>query len=328
MSNHHRSGNRRDVALDARTLPAAIDAMARDAHDIEPGSLTERMLRDATPVWVTDDAVSDTLASLNRRTEKALALTGGDVEEAAMLLWKELHDAIGHASDHAASDESWVFAWSRPVVLDGLGLVAGPTLRVRGLVAIGRGGDTLACTPLTAPVPRLVCATRSSRYGLCLPMIKSDVPGKLVDIYSLPGVQDFAQTFTMGLLMLMDTPHGPAAHAPYATPHAHDPSARPTVGQVRVISARPTAPADTGPTPVQDAGAPEREHGTHASPSHRFQVRGHWRNQAYGPGWSLHRRQWIEEYEKGPEDKPLVHGDTVLRLDTDPAPEDEPGIGI
>jgi hypothetical protein len=34
--------------------------------------------------------------------------------------------------------------------------------------------------------------------------------------------------------------------------------------------------------------------------SKRFTVRGHWRNQAHGPGRSLHRRQWIQPYWKGP----------------------------
>jgi len=34
----------------------------------------------------------------------------------------------------------------------------------------------------------------------------------------------------------------------------------------------------------------------------RFVVRGHWRNQAYGPEFSLHRKKWIEPYWKGPED--------------------------
>lgn len=33
----------------------------------------------------------------------------------------------------------------------------------------------------------------------------------------------------------------------------------------------------------------------------KFVVRGHWRNQAYGPQHSLRRRKWIEPYWKGPE---------------------------
>lgn len=45
--------------------------------------------------------------------------------------------------------------------------------------------------------------------------------------------------------------------------------------------------------------------------SHRFIVRGFWRNQAYGPNHSFRRRQWIPPFVKGPADKPLVCKDTV-----------------
>lgn len=39
--------------------------------------------------------------------------------------------------------------------------------------------------------------------------------------------------------------------------------------------------------------------------SHRWIVRGHWRQQPYGPGGELRRPRWIAPYVKGPEDKPL-----------------------
>ncbi|WP_137648196.1 hypothetical protein [Bifidobacterium moukalabense] len=45
--------------------------------------------------------------------------------------------------------------------------------------------------------------------------------------------------------------------------------------------------------------------------SHRFIVRGFWREQAYGPNHSLRRRQWIPPFVKGPADKPLICKDTV-----------------
>lgn len=45
--------------------------------------------------------------------------------------------------------------------------------------------------------------------------------------------------------------------------------------------------------------------------SHRFIVRGSWRNQAYGPNHSLRRRQWIPPFVKGPADKPLICKETV-----------------
>jgi hypothetical protein len=47
---------------------------------------------------------------------------------------------------------------------------------------------------------------------------------------------------------------------------------------------------------LESAGDRERWH-----VSQRFVVRGHWRNQAYGEGRQLRRRQWIEPHWKGPE---------------------------
>lgn len=38
----------------------------------------------------------------------------------------------------------------------------------------------------------------------------------------------------------------------------------------------------------------------------RYPVRGHWRNQAYGPGRALRRRIWIADQWRGPEDAPIV----------------------
>lgn len=45
--------------------------------------------------------------------------------------------------------------------------------------------------------------------------------------------------------------------------------------------------------------------------SHRWIVRGFYREQPYGPRHSLRRRQWIPPYVKGPADKPLVVKETV-----------------
>lgn len=44
---------------------------------------------------------------------------------------------------------------------------------------------------------------------------------------------------------------------------------------------------------------------------HRWSVRGHWRQQPYGPGRSQRRRVWIDAHTKGPEDAPMV-GDEVV----------------
>jgi hypothetical protein len=49
---------------------------------------------------------------------------------------------------------------------------------------------------------------------------------------------------------------------------------------------------------------PDAEHATRTY-SHRWVVRGHWRNQAYGPGRSLRRPLFIPSYVKGPDEAPL-----------------------
>jgi hypothetical protein len=45
--------------------------------------------------------------------------------------------------------------------------------------------------------------------------------------------------------------------------------------------------------------------------SHRWIVKPHWRQQAYGPGRSLRRARYIAQHVKGPADKPLRVRDTV-----------------
>lgn len=44
----------------------------------------------------------------------------------------------------------------------------------------------------------------------------------------------------------------------------------------------------------------------------RFVVRGHWTHQAYGPGRSERRLQYVAPYLKGPEGAPLVGGEKVM----------------
>jgi len=48
--------------------------------------------------------------------------------------------------------------------------------------------------------------------------------------------------------------------------------------------------------------------------SHRFMVKGHWRNQWY-PSIQAHRPRYIMPFIKGPDDKPLVIRDTAFLVD-------------
>lgn len=53
------------------------------------------------------------------------------------------------------------------------------------------------------------------------------------------------------------------------------------------------------------AGASGREY------THRWVVRGHWRQQAHGPGRSQRRPTWIPSYIKGPDNAPLLRAEHV-----------------
>lgn len=55
---------------------------------------------------------------------------------------------------------------------------------------------------------------------------------------------------------------------------------------------------------------PPTEH-TGRTHHHRWVTSGHWRNQAYGPKWSLHRPIYINPYLSGPENAPLLTGEKV-----------------
>ena len=61
----------------------------------------------------------------------------------------------------------------------------------------------------------------------------------------------------------------------------------------------------------------EGEHTRDVNWTHRWIVRGHWRDQPYGPkGSPTHTKQiWIGAYEKGPENLPLVIRDRVWNWD-------------
>jgi hypothetical protein len=51
---------------------------------------------------------------------------------------------------------------------------------------------------------------------------------------------------------------------------------------------------------------------------HRWMVRGHWRQQPYGPGRERTRPVWISPHIKGPDGAPLIGGEKVYRVSGDP----------
>jgi hypothetical protein len=82
-----------------------------------------------------------------------------------------------------------------------------------------------------------------------------------------------------------------------------------TAPEVRLVrirgTATPSGPRTVTKTATGDPQAPDRQY--------RWWVRGHWRNQAYGPGWTLRRPVFIDPQIRGPEGKPLK-ADTTVRI--------------
>lgn len=89
------------------------------------------------------------------------------------------------------------------------------------------------------------------------------------------------------------------ADKPTARAYVRDglPSPEVTVVDLR----RQYTPQDRDP----DAGGDGRHY------RHRWIVSGHWRDQAYGPGRSLRRQQWIPAHVKGPDGAPMLATETV-----------------
>lgn len=61
------------------------------------------------------------------------------------------------------------------------------------------------------------------------------------------------------------------------------------------------------------SGASTESRGGTVEWSHRWMVRGHWRDQPCGPGNSLRRLTWIDPHVKGPSDKPLDVRSTIWK---------------
>jgi hypothetical protein len=77
-------------------------------------------------------------------------------------------------------------------------------------------------------------------------------------------------------------------------------------GEVRMLHLR----QHVRPTGASAAGSAAERHFEY---SHRFIVRGFWRNQRCGVGGKERKRIWVDSYVKGPADKPLVVGKRVYK---------------
>lgn len=83
---------------------------------------------------------------------------------------------------------------------------------------------------------------------------------------------------------------------------------------VRLVRIRGTAPAAAPRTAHQ----PDDQ--TSPDCGYRWWVRGHWRNQPYGPGRQQRRLIYLDSHLRGPEDKPIKASTTVRVLGTSRTP--------
>jgi hypothetical protein len=98
-------------------------------------------------------------------------------------------------------------------------------------------------------------------------------------------------------------PRSERAGRQYRRRWERDVGTMPNYGDVRVVTLRRTMGDGGGET--DDVFGREW--------THRWVVRGHWRNQWY-PSEGVHRMVWIAPFVKGPEDKPLIVKDTVFSV--------------
>ncbi|MCM4078285.1 hypothetical protein [Paractinoplanes hotanensis] len=123
----------------------------------------------------------------------------------------------------------------------------------------------------------------------------------------LDGSHPLGPLATTWLLINQQMAEAVSAKLSKGTTRAYQRSRRPAP-EVRIVQIKPRS-ATSGPRRTDVASGRTR-----AKPDHRYWVSGHERQQAYGPGWSLHRTVDIQPFLKGDEDLPIKLSTTVRVL--------------
>lgn len=223
-------------------------------------------------------------------------------------LWWISRDMAKLAADTAAVGD---YPKNRPpaatgmMIIDGgLPVDASPVgfrTSVAGFFWVAQPGET-AVFPLTCDTATL---ERTGAAEAGLPVAIMPLTGALPDaVNASPALQqawvDFAQAvwaLSEETRICQSKPGEPSAAPPL--PSRFDPEIR----KVKMLVLRENL--------HRPGGSADGDERVRREYSHRFIVRGFWRDQAYGPNHSLRRRQWIPPYVKGPADKPLVCKETV-----------------
>lgn len=166
----------------------------------------------------------------------------------------------------------------------------GPYIPMPGIMSVSEGGHMITVTIVNSPVmAQNAFVTQPMEFGMVYDMAKQTRADRLLwamlEALSMPALT------TLGSLSSMTGPQRRRWQRSKLPP-------------LRVLS---LTPGDAGSAPVGPPGA--------VSWSHRWTVRGHWRNQACGPKMANRRPKWIKSFVKGPAHLPLDVRPTVYVRD-------------
>ena len=128
-------------------------------------------------------------------------------------------------------------------------------------------------------------------------------------------VGDFPDSVTFAVLRFLAAAFALAKASPFIKADTSDTRTKREIKQARKCNRTNDRPYKVTTIHVTDAPqASTTGSHDHIEYHHRWIVSGHFRNQPYGPGGSLRRRQWIPPYIKGPAGAPLLNRTKILSI--------------
>jgi hypothetical protein len=199
-------------------------------------------------------------------------------------------------TDNLVPSPAGLLAWPGPVGSTGQLAAVSWTPQADGWQLIGYRSIGSALTDDLMPALR-------HEIGWLLPIHAEYIPRRA----ALDGTHPLGPLATTWLLISQRMAEAIPAKLPKGTTKAYQRRQRPAP-DVRVVRIKPRSATPRSRT-AGGTGTRNR-----ARPDHRYWVSGHERQQAYGPGWSLHKTVDIQPFLKGDEDLPIKLSTTVRVL--------------
>ncbi len=207
-------------------------------------------------------------------------------------------------TDELVPSSAGLIAWPEPVGSTGQLAAVSWTPHADGWQLIGYRSIGSALSEDLMPALR-------HEIGWLIPIHAEYLPHRA----ALDGSHPLGPLATTWLLINQQMAEAVAAKLPKGTTKAYQRSKRP-IPDVRIVRIKPRSAA-SGSRRVEGASGRTR-----AKPDYRYWVSGHERQQAYGPGWSLHRSVDIQPFLRGDEDLPIRLSTTVRVLGRPTGPKD------